>query len=182
MSKLVPLKDFGETISPLMDKWKSTYTVPVIRVLHEKFGAYSLESLGKAVNHLLINSHRAPLEGDFVNAFATLRLRPDVQPTYAQVAASLSPVEDIVYHLTNNIWANKTHIFIRGPKPSFIIKEDHPENDYVRLDKAIGSEMLKEAREQLKNNTYGTYVASKNVPRGTREVSQMHSLQGLRVI
>lgn len=83
------------------------------------------------------------------------------QPTQSQAQT----IENYYYCIRENIWADNTHIFIRGSRPSFIIKKDSPDHPYVAEDYQVRSARIKEIKDHLSKNSFQKFMDSLN-PRG----------------
>ena len=142
--------EFQKLISPILTRWTRGYSADQVSLLHSEFKNISSGNFERLVTHLLGTMRVAPMVPDFKKAMMEMGIRAErFESNKIQVKDGpkvLDIGENYLYCVRDNIWADNFYVFIRGSKPTFIIKADAPNHPYVIEDREVRSERIKEIK------------------------------------
>lgn len=155
-------QEFQSAFNPIGSRWRKAYNADQVSLIHEAVKDFTFEQLKTVVNKLLGSQRLAPMVPDFERTFQELRFYPVYSKSTFQATPNIRVGEDFLYRVRDNIWANNTHVFIRGEKPSFILKDDEPENELVKEAEAVKKSRIAEIKSRLTKNSYAPYDDKEN--------------------
>lgn len=157
------LQDFQTAISPIVSRWPRGYSGDQLQLIQEEVKMLSHPDFVRLVRHLLGSSRVAPMVPDFRKAITDLGLKAQRRPEVVETTYSSAPTEpeNFLYHLMENFWADNKYIFIRGDKPSFVIKNDYPSHPLVIKDCNVRDQKIKECKLHLVKGTHAKFEQDK---------------------
>jgi hypothetical protein len=128
------------------------YSQDRINMIFDVVKAIEPKDLERVVNHFVGNSRTAPLVKDFQLAISELGIKKRFTVVSDEPRAPhQSSEDDFVYHVRDELWANNDYVYIRGDRPSFIIKKASPDHPYVLEANAVRSERIAAIKAELRN-------------------------------
>lgn len=148
------LLEFQSAFTPIGAKWPRGYSGDQIQLIFDELKTLSHADFVRLVRHILGTARIAPMIPDFQKAVRDLNIHPVLHVVPQNHQAQASTDENFLYQVRENVWADNTHIFIRGERPGFILKKDHPTNELVVLDSQVRSQKISIIKKHLTQNTY----------------------------
>lgn len=145
--------EFDNAMLPLKNRFKSQYNGDVLVSIFDAVKSLDVDDFKRIVPHLNGRVRTVPLVPEFEKAMAELNIRPQYNNVYP-ISHHTQEEENFLYCIREEYWADNTHIFIRGPRPGFIIKKDHPAHPMVIEDSQVRSLRISEIKKHLTQNTY----------------------------
>jgi hypothetical protein len=153
-------QEFQTAISPILLKWPRGYSGDQVHLVKEEVKMLSHPDFVRLVRHLLGSMRVAPMVPDFKKGIQELGISFRRESYSNAATPQIIQSENFLYQIRDNIWADDNYILIRGEKPSFIVKADHPNHPYVLEDAEVRSQKLKQTKEHLHKRTYEKFMES----------------------
>lgn len=153
--------EYDAAMLPLKNRFKNQYNGDVLVSIFDTVKNLNVDDFKKVVPYLNGRVRTVPMVQEFEKAMLELNVRPRLA-LYQPGESHVQTVEDFTYCIRENIWADNTYIFMRGPRPSFIVKKDHPTHPLVIEDNEVRTLRIKEVKQHLAQNTYTKFMESKN--------------------
>jgi hypothetical protein len=161
---MISLQEFQSAMVTILNRWPRAYSGDQLSLIYDDLKTLNRPDFDRLARHLLGVSRVAPMIPEFRKALTELNIRTRPVLATGPERIATPQVEDFLYHVRENIWANNNFIFIRGPRPTFIVKADHLDNELVKEAEAVKGQRIAEIKKHLAANTYSKHVESQQAP------------------